>query len=141
MDQGADRTITSSCTLKGAATTLSFDPSEVVEELKKTLEKKLMKKRVALRWTDESVTSEVLVRVVEIDQGNQFLRYLLPFIAPALLEVEGQVAVTGSSPRPFHYVQKAQVGLFGGSAKGMLKTCAERVAGKIAGEVLGALQR
>lgn len=141
MDQDADRTITSSCTLKGAATTLSFDPSEVVEELRTTLEKKLLKKHIALRWTDEAATPEVLVRVVEIDQGNQFLRYLLPFIAPAVLEVEGQVAVTGSGPRPFHYVQKAQIGLFGGSAKGMLKNCAERVAGKIAGEVLEALPR
>jgi hypothetical protein len=140
MGKDADTTITSCCTLKGASTTLSFEPSEVIEELKKTLEKRLMKKGIALRWTDESGTPELLVRVVQIDQGNQFLRYLLPFLSPTVLEVEGQVTVPGSDPRPFHYVQKAQMGLFGGSARGMLKVCADRVAGKIAGDALKAFQ-
>ncbi len=141
MARKPDTTITSCCTLKGAATTLSIDPAEVVGQLKKTLEKKVLKKGVAVRWTDESGNPDVLIRVVEINQGNQFLRYLLPFISPAYIEVEGQVAATGFTSRPFHYVQKAQVGLFGGSARGMLKVCADRVSGKIAADILKALKR
>ena len=139
MSKDVIKTISSCCTAQGAALNLSFDVSEVIQELKTALEKKLLKKGIALRWTDEAAASEVLIRIIAIEQGNQFLRWLLPFIAPAVLEVEGQVAVDGANPEPFHYVQKAQLGLAGGSAKGMLKVCAMRTADKIAGDVLRTL--
>jgi len=139
MSRDVSKTISSCCTAQGAALNLSFDVSEVVQELKSALEKKLLKKGIALRWTDEAVGSEVIIRIISIEQGNQFLRWLLPFIAPAVLEVEGQVAVGSAKPEPFHYVQRAQIGLAGGSAKGMLKVCATRTADKIAGDVLHTL--
>jgi hypothetical protein len=139
MSRDPSKTINSSCTTQGAALTLSFDAAEVVQELKAALEKRLLKKGIALRWVEETASPEILIRVVSIDQGNQFLRWLLPFISPAVLEVEGQVAVAGAGPRPFHYVKKAQMGLAGGSAKGMLKVCATRTADKIADDVLRAL--
>jgi len=137
-DQG--KTISSCCTVKGAALTLSFDASDVVQELKNALDKKLLKKGIALLWREESDSPELYIRVIEINQGNQFLRWLLPFIAPAVLEIEGQVAVSGTRPQPFHYVQKAQVGLAGGSGRGMLKVCAQRAADKIVKDVLISLQ-
>jgi len=139
MSKEVSRTITACCSDGGAALKLSFDAAEITAELKACLEKRLLDKGVAIRWSEQATNPELLVRVVEIDQGNQFLRYLLPFIAPAVLEVEGQMTVSGSSPQQLHYVQRAQIGIFGGSARGMLKTCAQRVAKKIASEVLRSL--
>jgi hypothetical protein len=133
--------IASSCTLHGATITLSFGPVEVIERLREKLEKRLGKKGITLYWTNESDSPEIAIRIVKIDEGSQLLRYILPFIAPAVLEVEGRVAIAGSSPRRFHYTQKAQLGLFGGSARGMLNVCADRVSGKIAKDVLKASRK
>ena len=140
MSKDPSRTVSSCCTALGAALTLSFDVSEVVQELKNAMEKKLLKKGIAIRWVEETPSPEILIRVISIDQGNQFLRWLLPFIAPAALEVEGQCAIAGARPLPFHYTQKAQMGVAGGSARGMLKVCAMRIVDKIAGDVLRTLR-
>jgi len=140
MSKEVSRTITACCSDSGAAPKVSFDAAEITAEMKTSLEKRLLKKGVAVRWSEQPTGSELLIRVVGLDQGNQFLRYLFPFIAPAVLEVEGEMAVAGSSPQQLHYVQRAQMGLFGGSAKGMLKCCAQRVAAKIASDVLRSLK-
>lgn len=139
MSKETSRTITSCCTVSGTVLNLSFDALELTEEMKKVLEKRLLKKGIALQWMEQSESPELLIRVVEINEGNQFLRWLLPFISPAALEVEGEISMGGAACQPFHYVQKAQMGLFGGSARGMLKVCATRVADKIARDVLKAL--
>jgi hypothetical protein len=140
MGQELNRTIAACCSDSGAALKLSFDAADITAQIRTSLEKRLLKKGVAVRWTEQATDSELLIRVVEMHQGNRFLRYMLPFIAPAVLEVEGQITPGGSSPQQFHYVQRAQMGLFGGSAKGMLKVCAQRVANKIAGDVLRSLK-
>jgi hypothetical protein len=119
---------------------MSFDAEEITSEIKTTLEKRLLKKGVAVQWSEQETTSELQIRVVEMNQGNRFLRYLLPFIAPAFLEVEGQIALADSSPQQLHYIQRAQIGLFGGSARGMLKVCAQGIAAKIARDALRSLK-
>jgi hypothetical protein len=126
------------CSESGAALKIKFPATDVTAELRARLEKTLGKKGVAVRWNDKG-PAEVNIRVVRIDQGNQALRYLLPFIAPAVMEVEGKSTVAGKS-RDFHYVQKAQMGLLGGSAHGMLKVCAQRIADKIAKDLLASLK-
>jgi len=136
MSKEVSRTITARCSDTGAALKVSFDAAYITGEIKTSIEKRLLKKGVAVRWSDQEAGSELFVRIVAIDQGNQFLRWLLPFIAPAVLEVEGQVAVAGSTPQEFHYTQRAQMGLLGGSARSMLNVCAQRVADKIVGDVL-----
>lgn len=134
MAREPNRMMTVCCSSQGAALKLSFDVGEIVRELGASIEKRLLKNGIAAQWVQEAARAELSVRVVSVDQGNQFLRYLLPFIAPAVLEVEGQVAAGGARPRTFHFVQRAQVGLFGGSSKGMLKVCAQRIAAKVAAE-------
>lgn len=136
MPRAITQTITGHCTTEGAALTVSFDPEIIVDALKKRLEKRLGKKGIGVKWSDTAESADVSVRFVEIDKGNQFLRYMLPFIAPAVVEVEGHVSPGGSAPRSFHFVQKAQVGLFGGGAKSMLTVCANVAADKIAKEIL-----
>lgn len=134
-------TIQACCSDSNAALKLSFDASLVTDELKASIEKRLGKKGIAVEWNDGAAGCELLVRVVAIDQGNQLLRYIFPFIAPAILEVDGQVRSDGSAPISFHHTQKAQIGLFGGSSKGMLKINAQRVGQKIAKDVLKCIGR
>ena len=141
MSKEVDKTITAWCSDSGAALTLSFDAAQITAEMRTKIEQRLLKKGVAVRWNNQEAGSELAIRVVAINEGNQFLRWLLPFFSPALLEVEGQIGISGSSPKQFHYTQRAHVGLFGGSAKGMLKVNAQRVAAKIAGDVLKSLKR
>ena len=138
MSRDITQTITSCCSANGAALNLSFDASEILEQMTKRLENRLLKKGNALQWVEDAGAAQLAIRVVEIDQGNQFLRWLLPFIAPAVVEVEGEIRTGGAQPQSFHYVQRAQMGLFGGAARGMLKICATRVADRIASDVVRA---
>jgi hypothetical protein len=131
--------VSSCCTLEGATLKLRIDASEIIQELQSVLNKKLGKNGMTLWWTEESCSPQLFVRVVAMDQGNQFMRWLLPFVAPAVLEVEGQVAVNGLPPQAFHYVQRTHFGVFGGTARYMLKVCAQRAAAKIAADVKRAL--
>ncbi len=130
------RPLTANCSLQGAVLNLSCDASYIVNQLQRSLEKKLGKNGVVLSWQDIPEGSEVRIGFVRIDQGNRFLRWLFPFIAPAVVEVEGELTIGGSGPRPFHYVRKAQVGFLGGSAESMLGVCASRVGNHIAKTIL-----
>jgi len=137
MSKEVSRTITARCSDSGAELTLSFDAAQITAEIKTSIEKRLLKKGVAVRWSDQETNSELFIRVVAIDQGNQSFRFFLPhFIGEAVLEVEGQVALGGVTPQQFHYTQREHEGMWGGSAQDMLKVCAQRVADKIAGDVL-----
>ncbi len=129
------RTLSGFCTLDGATLNVKFEASELRVKLQQELEKRLGKKQAGVQWTEKAEGADFRIRFVEVEQGNQFLRYLLPFIAPAVIEVEGDVTQVGQPPAPFHYVQKAQVGLFGGSARSMLGNCASQLANKIAKEI------
>jgi hypothetical protein len=140
MGKEVSRTISVYISDAGAALKVSFAAAEITAELKASLEKRLLKKGVAVRWSEGEKNSELFVRIVEMNQGNQLLRYLLPFIAPAYIEVEGRSAIAGSSPQPLHYLQRAQMGILGGAARSMLKVCAQQLADKIAKEVLRSLK-
>ncbi len=130
MKETDNRVITSCCTDTDAEINLPFETSVITKELGARLEESL-----TLNWVDESESPELLVRVVKIDQGNQFLRWLLPFIAPATLEVKGHITIGDAAPQQFHHVKNKQVGFLGGSAEGMLKACARRVAAEITSDV------
>jgi hypothetical protein len=139
MSKEVNRTVSSCCTLKDTGSALPFDSFDVVEWVKGMMEKKLLKKGIALRWTNAWDSPELVVNLVEIDPGNQALRWLVPFVSPAVLEVEGKITFSGSPPQPFHYVQKVHFGLFGGTPKSMLKVCADRITKKIIQFVLHTL--
>lgn len=140
MSREVNRTVAAWCSDSGAALKLSFPVDQITAELKASVEKRLLKKGVGLRWSNDDAASEITIRIVAIDQGNQFLRWLLPFIAPAVLEVEGEIRLAGNAPQPFNYTQRAQIGALGGTARGMLKVCAQRVADKIAGDVVRSIR-
>jgi hypothetical protein len=133
--------ITVCCMMKLEASNLSYEPSELISQLREKLQKRLLKKGFAPEWVPATEDPTLLVRMVRIDEGSQVMRYIMPFIAPAVLEVEGRVNGTADAPRAFRYVQKAQVGLFGGSARSMMNVNADRVSAKIVKDVLKAIPR
>jgi hypothetical protein len=124
------------CSLEGAEINYKGSPRELVDRLLRGLAKPLGKRGITLQQQPSPEQAALRIRIVAIEQGNQLLRYLLPFIAPAFLEIEADLAPAGTPPESLHYKQTAQIGLFGGSASGMLGVCADRIAKKLSKDVL-----
>ena len=139
MGEQDSRDVTAYCSAEGAAVTVPSDADDVVQAFKEGLATRLRKKGVNLIWSDKAEGAALTIRIVQVDRGNQFLRWFLPFLAPAVVEAEAQIAIPGAPDRPFHDVQKAHFAIFGGSAKYMLKVCAGRLAGNLAGTILRAV--
>ncbi len=133
------QTITACFSSQGGVMKVNIQPQDVISPLCENISKRLSKKGVGVQWGPETPTTILVLRVVVMDQGNQLLRYLLPFISPAVLEVEGHIRVGNGAPKPIHVVKKAHFGLFGGSPVGMLKTCGSQIAAKVAKETLASL--
>jgi hypothetical protein len=65
----------------GAAVKASFKISAVITEFQSILEKFLAKKGLSVSRSGAGAPIHVCGRFVRIDEGNQFLRYLLAFFA------------------------------------------------------------
>jgi hypothetical protein len=124
------------CSLDGAAINYKGGPESILDRFVKALAKPLGKKGITLSPAQDPAAAALRVRFVQIEQGNQFLRYLLPFLSPAFIEIEADLVNQGTVVESFHYRQNAQVGLFGGTATGMLNVCADRVANRLAKGIL-----
>jgi hypothetical protein len=122
------RTLTAHCSIRETEAKLSLPKAEILQDLKAEIEKRLGKKGITVQWLDATQTPELAMNLVRIDEGNQLLRYLVPFPAPAIVAVEGQVAVDSREPRGFQSTRRANFGVFGGSAKGMLHVCNVQIA-------------
>lgn len=83
-------------------------------------------------------TADLVIEFITIEQGNQLLRYLLPFISPAYIELDVKLSGSDSKPLERTYKQTSQVGLFGGSGSGMLNVAVDRIAKRIVKDVLKA---
>jgi hypothetical protein len=131
-----EREFTAYCLLDDANLNLKFDAGIIRDRLRRQVDKNLGKKKVVLSWQDEEEDADVQIRFVLIDQGNQFLRWFIPGIAPAVVEIEGEVGTDGKNVHSFNYIRKAHIGIFGGSGKYMLRVCADRLARDVTREVL-----
>lgn len=129
-------TVSLFCTLQGAAINYKGRSEELADRFLQALSKLLTKKGIALQPVQTPQEAALQIRFVQIEQGNQLLRYLLPFIAPAFLELEVALATQQGTTEALHYKQTAQVGLFGGSATSMLGVCADRIAKKLSKDLL-----
>lgn len=111
----------------------SISPVELVEMLQRELIDHLTK--YGLRVAQTSTPDfRIVGHFREVDEGNQFLRYLLPFLAGASrVCIEGTILVDGETEKPFHYVTRSRVGLLGGF--GPVKLAVRRAALFISGDV------
>jgi hypothetical protein len=67
----------------------------------------------------------VFVRVIRIDEGSRFLRYMLPFIGVFIggattFEVDGHFLKPQGMKQKFHHKLRGYWGLFGGCSKALL---------------------
>ena len=84
---------------------------------------------------------EVIVTLNEIDEGSQYLRYLLPFLAgSAGVRATAVIRAYGSEPIRRVYQAKGGAGVLGGSGTRMISGCLQRIAVQIAGHI-GAMDR
>jgi len=119
-----------------------FETSEISDVFDETLSKNLSKKRLAI--LKEAGGAPVVVRgqVVSIDEGNQWLRYFLTFLAgKTVFEVEGEVLVNGAKVADLHAVKKRGIGVFGGSSKGLLITNTKAAAKSVASQIVSAIKK
>ena len=134
------RTLTAHCSIRDTEMKFRGTKAEILQDLKAEIEKRLGKKGVTVEWLDATQAPELAMNLVRIDEGNQMLRYMVPFLAPAVVAIEGQVTVDSREPREFQCTRRAHFGLFGGQAKAMLHVCNVQIAKDIAKAVTKALQ-
>ena len=125
---------------EGAEINYAGSTEELMDRMIKRLTKLLAKKGITLMLASAPQEAELHIRIVQIEQGNQLLRYLLPFIAPAFVELEVDCKAAGTTPETLFYKQTAQVGLFGGTASGMLGVCVDRIAGRMTKDLVKRLK-
>jgi hypothetical protein len=119
--------------LGAAPTAGSFDPMALLNHFKARLEKKLTKKGRQIFWIQD--TPQISIGLF-FEPGNQLLRYLVPFISPAVCNAQ---AVWQTAPGRVERLDArgaAHFGLFGGSAQGMLKVAATVAADRMAKQLL-----
>jgi hypothetical protein len=127
---------------KQAVIKASFDLTPITTEFQQCLVNQLTKNGVPL--AQQSPDSEVIVRgkYVRIDEGSQFLRYMLTFIAgKAIVQVEGELFVKGKGTARLSATAKRGWGLFGGNSQSLLKGCAKTCANTIARQVMSGLKQ
>ena len=107
----------------------------VVDSLKTRLERHLLEKDIAVLWNTQVAGSELILQIIGVDPGNQLQRWLL-LACPAVLKIEGRFGPDSPNPQSFQYTDRAYWGLAGGTPRQMLTRCAQRIAGKIARDLI-----
>ena len=95
--------------------------------------KQLGKQGYRISWGTANDSAVILT--VAMEPGNQFMRWLLPFSSPAVVNIQGRINVP-LSQQTFTAKGSAHFGLFGGSPTGMLKVAGGVAAGSIAKQIL-----
>jgi hypothetical protein len=70
--------------------------------------------------------------VLKAEEGNQALRYILPGLGAASVQLKGKITTPGGELLEFHQTQNGYLGLFGGSSRVMLRQALRRAALAIA---------
>ena len=126
--------LTASCTANGVITEGSIDVSELTRRLESSLSSKLARRGIDVVWCT-SLHPELQIQFVRIAKGNQFLRYLIPFLAPASVEIKGAYPAADTASATFHHTERASIGIFGGSTRHMLGVCVDRLAIQLANNI------
>jgi len=123
---------------RGAHINASFDASPVLQSLADAFAKKL-RKRYDVQIVQQAPPDapSATIRLVQVDEGNRFLRYFLTFFAgKTILEIEGRTTNQTSGQQFFHETHKGITGVIGGSALGLLKVSGKALGTKVAKKLL-----
>jgi hypothetical protein len=122
---------------------LSYDIEQVMDRIRQTVDKKLKKKNIDVHWSDQDGDVAVLIRLIRVDEGKQFMRWLIPFSAPAVVIADVDVSIRGAGGGDdFDSINadgRAHFGFFGGSPTQMVGVSADRVATQIAKAMIQSL--
>ena len=133
-----DKVLAANISLDGAALNVSSDScdaAKIRDYLADEISARLRKKDIEVHWQGVE-GANIVLRFIRIEQGNQLLRYIVPFSAPARCDVEGTLLMTHSGPRPFFFERRADLSIFGGASGYMLRVCARRSADDVAQFIL-----
>ncbi len=130
------REINAFCTDEHAMLNVRFDVSPILQRFQQSLEKRLRKSGTSILWQPVGDRCQLVIWFLLIDQGNQFLRWLVPFCSPARIRIEGAFSADGSPAQRFVHERRADFGLAGGAAPYMLGVCADRLAKDVAKDIL-----
>ena len=84
---------------------------------------------------NEQAAVHIVGAVHEVDEGSQFLRYMLPFLAGAsLVHVEGEIRIRNEPPLPFKQMIYARFGAFGGRSDRLIQLALQRIGLFVASE-------
>jgi len=132
--------LSASFTTNGVITEGWADVAGLVDRLKSALSRKLDRPGIEVVWREAASAGDLRIQFVRIDKGNQLVRHLVPFLAPASVEIKGSYQIPKNGSIPFHHVEKTSFGLFGGSARHMLGVCVDRLALQLAHDVSRAIR-
>jgi len=118
-----------------------FDTSPVLISFVEGFAKKLKKQfNVQLAPAPRPGAPSAVVNVLNMDEGNRMLRYLLGiFAGHTIFEIEGEVISSSGQRAPFRHKNRGMMGLFGGDSLGMLKQGGNYL-GKKVGKALGKMK-
>jgi len=119
-----------------------FDVSEITDLFQSSLNSQLEKEGIAVR--KEETGAQILIRgqIVNVDEGNRWLRYFLTFLGgKTVFEAEGQIIINGVPSGELHTVKKSGVGLFGGSSQNLLKSNARSAAKDLADQAIKTIKK
>lgn len=112
------------------------DAARVLPILGDVLTKRLRHRGFNVIWQSHPSQADLVVHVTRAASGNQFMRYVVPFSSPALIEVAVQLGDGhGGIAHQATYLRKAHFGMLGGTAANMLGTCAARIGAALAKDV------
>ena len=118
-----------------------FETKEITDLFNETLNSQLEKKGLTMQKELGEAPIKVHGEVVNVDEGNRWLRYFLTFLGgKTVFEVEGKVVVNGVPSAELHSVKKSGTGLFGGSSQGLLKANAKAAAKDITNQIVRTLK-
>ena len=119
-----------------------FETTDITNLFQETLKQRLEKKGLSMQQSDAGVQIVLRGRVVNIDEGNRWLRYLLTFLGgKTVFEAEGEIIINGVTSGEFHSIKKSGIGVFGGSSQGLLKVNAKAAAKEITNQVVNTLKK
>jgi hypothetical protein len=112
---------------RGAAISSPHVGDGVRVKIADELTKQLRSAGRTLKWMQQPNGASLVIRLIQVEAGNQFLRYMIPFASPAVVEIEGDLLLPAGL-QSFHMIRKTHFSILGGGGGYMTRVCAARLA-------------
>jgi hypothetical protein len=90
---------------------------------------------VDVRIENWSTEPDLVLSIERIKIGNQFLRWLMPGLSPAEVQLNCEFKTPNGFVKEFRVLGSGNSGLFGGTGHNMLRACAKKAVKRIRTEI------